>query len=218
MSDTVPNICAGGFGAVYDFYIERPWLMCAVGRAVWGIDASLLYRSIAQMGAVENITIVDIPCGGGVALRALDSGQEVRYIAADISPAMIRRAKRRARRRSLDQVEFAVADMTRLPLRSGEADVVACYSGLHMLTDPRAALREFARCLRPGGLLTGTTFLRDHLSRRARTLFELGARRGHAMPPEREDLFACLTETGFSEATIGPQWGFVAFSARRDPQ
>ena len=59
--------------------------------------------------------------------------------------------------------------MTRLPLRTGEADMVVCFSGLHMLADPREALREFARCLRPGGLLTGTTFLLDDLSRRART-------------------------------------------------
>ncbi|HTY97103.1 MAG TPA: class I SAM-dependent methyltransferase [Solirubrobacteraceae bacterium] len=215
MSETAPNVCAGGFGTVYDFYIERPRLMGLIGRAVWGMDSSLLYRSIAQLSTAENVTIVDVPCGGGVAFRALRPGQEVRYIAADISPKMIRRAKRRARRRSLPQVQFTVADMTRLPVRTGEVDLVACFSGLHMLHDPREALHEFARCLRPGGLLTGTTFLRDDLSRRARTLFELGARRGHALPPERDELFSCLTEAGFVESTIGPQPGFAAFSARR---
>jgi len=215
MSETAPNVCAGGFGTVYDFYIQRPRLMGLIGRAVWGMDASLLYRSIGQLASAEHMTIIDVPCGGGVAFRALRPGQEVRYIAADVSPKMIRRAKRRARRRSLAQVQFAVADMTRLPLRSGEADVVACYSGLHMLHDPREALHEFSRCLRPGGLLTGTTFLLDGLSRRARTLFELGARRGHALPPEREELFSCFTEAGFVEPAIGPQAGFAAFSARR---
>jgi len=30
----VPNICAGPFGRFYDFYIERPWLMRTIGRAV----------------------------------------------------------------------------------------------------------------------------------------------------------------------------------------
>ena len=215
MSVTAPNICAGGFGAVYDFYIERPRLMGLIGRAVWGMDASLLYRSIAQLGSAEHVTIVDVPCGGGVAFRALRPGQEVRYIAADVSPKMIGRAERRARKRSLGQVEFAVADMTRLPLEPGEADLVACFSGLHMLTDPGEALNEFARCLRPGGLLTGTTFLLDDLSRRARTLFELGARRGHAMPPARDELTAALAEAGFCDAAIGPPAGFAAFSARR---
>ena len=139
----------------------------------------------------------------------------MRYVAADLSAAMVRRAERRARRRSLGQVEFAVADMTKLPLRTGEADLVACFSGLHMLDDPREALHEFARCLRPGGQLTGTTFLLDDLSRRARSLFGLGHRRGHAMPPRRDELLADLQEAGFREAAIGPQPGFAAFSARR---
>ena len=116
MSVTAPNICAGGFGTVYDFYIERPRLMGLIGRAVWGMDASPLYRSIAPLGSAEHVTIVDVPCGGGVAFRALRPGQEVRYIAADVSPKMIKRAERRARKRSLGQVEFAVADTTRLPL------------------------------------------------------------------------------------------------------
>ena len=214
--DTAPNVCAGIFGGFYDFYIERPWLMAVVGRAIWGIDASLLYRSISQLGHAEQVTIVDAPCGGGVALRALKPGQDVRYIAADLSPKMVERAKRRARRRALEQVEFAVADMTKLPVRTGEADLVACYSGLHMLADPRQALFEFARCLRPGGLLTGTTFLLDDLSGRARRLFEIGHRRGHALPPRREELFASFAEAGFYEPTIGPQPGFAAFSALRD--
>lgn len=217
MADLAPNICAGGFGAFYDFLIERPKLMAVVGRALWGMDASILYGSIAQLGWAEHVTIVDAPCGGGVALRALTPGQDVRYLAADLSPAMIRRAERRARRRSLRQVEFAVADMTKLPLGTGEADLVVCFSGLHMLDDPREALCEFARCLRPGGKLTGTTFLLDDLSRRARSLFGLGHRRGHAMPPQRHRLLACLQEAGFCEAAIGPQPCFAAFSARRGP-
>lgn len=213
---TAPNICAGGFGAFYDFCIERPSLMAVVGRALWGMDASPLYRSIAQLRSAENVTIVDAPCGGGVALRALKPGQDVRYIAVDASPKMIGRAKRRAHKRALGQIEFAVADMTKLPLRTGQADVVVCYSGLHMLADPREGLAEFARCLRPGGLLTGTTFLVDDLSRRARALFQLGARRGHAMPPGRDELFSYFTEAGFCEQTIGSTAGFAAFSARRN--
>jgi len=215
MSETAPDGCAGGSGAIYDFLVQRPCLMYVVGRTVWGIDTSVLYRSIARLSSAEHVTILDVPCGGGLAFRALRPGQEIRYVASDSSSKMIARAERRARKRSLDQVEFTVADMKRVPLRSGEADVVLCYSGLHLLHDPREALGEFARCLRPGGVLTGTTFFLDDLSRRARTLFQRGARRGGAMPPEREELFVCLEESGFCEPTIGPQPGFAAFSARR---
>jgi ubiquinone/menaquinone biosynthesis C-methylase UbiE len=213
--DGVPNICAGPFGAFYDFYIERPWLMRLIGRAIWGIDASVLYASMEPIGrAAAGATILDVPCGGGVALRALSPDQDVRYIAADLDPKMLRRAERRARKRSLAQVEFLTADMTALPFADGEADLLLSYSGLHMVDDPERAVEEMARCLKPGGQIVGTTFLAD-ASRRARGLFAIGSRSGHPVPPRREDVLGWLTSTGLTEVAIGPQLGFAAFSASK---
>lgn len=216
MADVVPNICAGPFGAFYEFYIERPWLMRAIGRAVWGIDAFDLYQSIAgvELGG-PGATIFDVPCGGGVAFRTLDAEQDVRYIAADLCPKMLSRAERRARRRSLEQIEFVLADMTALPFGDAEADLILSYSGLHMVDNPHQALREIARCLKPGGQLIGTTFFSDG-SRRARLLFGIGSRSGHPTPPKREDVLDWLTSAGFVEPIIGPQRGFSAFSARKE--
>ena len=99
--DETPNICAGPFGRFYDFYIERPRLMRLIGRIVWGIDASLLYASMKPIGEVpDGSTILDVPCGGGVAFRALRPEQDVRYMAADLSEKMLAHAKRRAARDS----------------------------------------------------------------------------------------------------------------------
>jgi SAM-dependent methyltransferase len=211
----VPNVCAGPFGAFYDFYIERPWLMQAIGRAVWGIDSSLLYASMEPIArAPAGATIVDVPCGGGVAFRALSPGQDVRYLAVDLSPKMLRRAERRARARSLGQVELLEADMTALPFADGEVDLFLSYSGLHMVPKPERAVAEMARCLKPGGELIGTSFFSD-ASRRARALFKAGSYSGHPLPPRREDLRAWLGAAGFDRPTIGPQAGFAAFGGRK---
>jgi ubiquinone/menaquinone biosynthesis C-methylase UbiE len=210
-----PNVCAGPFGAVYDFYIERDWLMRLIGRVVWGIDASVLYTSMKAISrAGDGTTILDVPCGGGVALRALSPGQEVRYIAVDVSEKMLARAKRRAKRRSLSQVEFAVADMRALPFADNEADLVVCYSGLHMVDDPEPAVRELVRCLKPGGELVGTTFLAEG-SRRQRALFELDRRGGNPTPPRREQLREWLREAGIVDVVIEPERGFVVFRGRK---
>jgi ubiquinone/menaquinone biosynthesis C-methylase UbiE len=214
-AQTSPNVCAGPFGVVYDFYIERDWLMRLIGRVVWGIDASVLYTSmeaISQTG--DGATILDVPCGGGVALRALRAGQDVRYIAVDVSEKMLERAKRRAKRRSLRQVEFAVADMRALPFGDSKADLVVCYSGLHMLDDPEPAVRELARCLRPGGELVGTTFLAEG-SRRQQALFGLDRRRGNPTPPRREDLRDWLDKAGIVEVVIEPERGFAVFHGQK---
>lgn len=208
------NQCAGPFGIAYDFYIERPALMRAVGRAIWGIDASALYRSIeatlSRLG--DGATVIDVPCGGGVAFRGLRSDQDVRYIAGDISERMLERA--RARARSLPQVELVHADMHALPFADEQADVFLCYSGLHMIDDGARAVREIARCVKPGGALVGTAFVREG-SVRQRALFALGARGGHALPPRANELRSWLSSAGFVGVELSPSRGFAAFSARK---
>jgi len=215
VAEPVPNSCAGPFGAFYDFYIERPWLVSVIGRAVWGIDSSVLYESMAPISrAADGATIADVPSGGGVALRALRPEQDVRYLAMDLSPEMLRRAERRAQKRSLKQVELRVADMTELPLADGEVDLFLSYSGLHMVPSPQRAVDEIARCLKPGGQLIGTSFFSD-ASRRARAIFAAGSRRGHPTPPNREDLRSWLEAAGLEQPMIGPQRGFATFGGRK---
>jgi ubiquinone/menaquinone biosynthesis C-methylase UbiE len=209
--NATPNICAGPFGAFYDIYIERPWLMRAIGRTLWGIDISVLYTSMEPIGrAGDGATIIDVPCGGGVAFRALRPEQDVRYLAGDISEKMLARARRRAQRRSLRQIELLTADMTNLPFPDESADLCLSYSGLHMVDDPERAVSEIVRCLKPGGQLIGTTFIADG-TRRARALFATGNRRGHPLPPRREDLHSWLLKAGIAEPAIWPQSRFVAF-------
>jgi ubiquinone/menaquinone biosynthesis C-methylase UbiE len=143
------NPCAGRFGSIYDFYIEREWLSTLVGTVVWGIDASKLYTTIRAVlePRYRGETILDVPCGGGVAFRGLRPDQNVRYVAADLSEKMLARARRRAEKRSLTQVETIAADMRALPFEDGLADVCLSYSGLHAVPDPQLALRETVRCL-----------------------------------------------------------------------
>jgi SAM-dependent methyltransferase len=217
VNEPAANACAGPFGAFYDFYIERPWLVGLIGRAVWGMDGAALYESMEPIReAAPGSTIADVPCGGGVAFRALRSGQDVRYLAGDLDPKMLQRAERKARARSLEQIECVTADMTELPFGDAEVDLFLSYSGLHMVSEPQRAIDEIARCLKPGGRLIGTTFFSGG-SRRARWIFEAGNRRGHALPPDRGELISWLASAGLAEAKIGPQPTFAVFSARKPP-
>jgi SAM-dependent methyltransferase len=210
-----PNICAGPFGAVYDFYIERPWLMQVIGRTLWGIDARPLYAAMAPIEQVgDGKTVIDVPCGGGVALRAVSPAQRITYLAGDIDPDMVERTRRRAMRRGLRQVQAGIADMEALPYADQSADLFASFSGLHMVSDPGAAVREIARCLKPGGELVGTTFLREG-SRRSQALFASGAKRGHPEPPAYGELVAMFEDAGLEAVAIEPRTGFAAFRGSR---
>ncbi|MBJ7331940.1 MAG: class I SAM-dependent methyltransferase [Solirubrobacteraceae bacterium] len=211
----VPNRCAGPFGAAYSFWIERERLARIVGRALWGIDVRPMYRSMGRIGEEPSgSTIVDVPCGSGVALRALRPEQRVRYLAIDIDDAMLGRTRTRAAGRA--QIETLRGDMRALPLEDGLADLVCCFSGLHMIERPCDAVTELSRILRPGGSLIGSTFLRGG-TRRQEMLIAIEQRRGGAPQPfAAHELRAWLAEAGLHEAHVG-EGGFAVFSARKPP-
>src|SRR5258708_35740665 len=97
-----------------------------------GSDLGLLYRAAAEIGGLPaGAAVLDSPCGGGVALRGLRAGQQVRYVAADIAPEMLERTRGRAARLGLDQVETVAADVEALPFADGEFDLAVSFTGLH---------------------------------------------------------------------------------------
>lgn len=151
------------WASVYDWSVEHPHLGGALWRFGLGSDLRELHRATAEIGQLPaGSEILDVPCGGGVALRGLRPDQGVRYVAADIAPTMLERTMDSARKRGVaDQVEPVVADVHDLQFADGEFDLVVSFTGLHCFPRPRDAVRELARVTRSGGVLTGSTVLRD---------------------------------------------------------
>ncbi|KRB80320.1 hypothetical protein ASE01_02205 [Nocardioides sp. Root190] len=149
----------------YDWTVEHPRVGGAVWRAGIQSDLRLLYRAASEIGRQpDGSRILDIPCGGGVALRGLKPGQDVEYVAADIAQAMLDRTMRAAEERGLlDQVNPQLADVGDLPFEDDSFDLVVTFTGLHCFPDPALAVIEMARVLKPGGVLTGSALLNDSL-------------------------------------------------------
>ena len=88
---------------------------------------------------------------------------------------MLTRARARAEKRGLSNVEFLRAEATDLPLPPSSADLFLSFWGLHCFDDPAAAISEAARVLGPGGRLVGCTFVRGTETLRQRLLIRPGA-------------------------------------------
>ena len=188
----------------YDWSVEHPRLGGAVWRLGIGSDLGELHRATDEIGRQPTgAAVLDIPCGGGVALRGLRPHQGVRYVAADISPAMLERTKRAARDRGLeDQVEPVVADVNALQFGDGEFDLAVSFTGLHCFPRPHDAVLELGRVTRSGGSLTGSTLLRTS-SLRTIPIMMVGRRLdllGPGVTPAELPLW--LDEAGFIDVEI----------------
>jgi SAM-dependent methyltransferase len=206
---------ASPFGAAYSAYMERPRLSRAIGRVAWGGDTRPYYESMSAVAEVASgDTVVDCPCGAGPALRAVHPDRPLRYLAVDRSPAMLRRARERARARGLTEVEFIEADAADLPLPAASADLFLSFWGLHCFDEPQGALSEAARLLKPGARLVGACFVRGDDSLRQRLLVRPG-RGDFGQVGTRPGVEAWLAAAGFELSRAHASGPMLFFDAQR---
>jgi ubiquinone/menaquinone biosynthesis C-methylase UbiE len=104
---------------------------------------------VAELRAAGSMWVLDAGCGTGIlASRIRDEVGPARVVGCDLSIGMLRRAAERS-----PQGAWLQGDAHRLPLRDAVLDAVVTTQALHFLPDRPAALGEFRRVLRPGGLL-----------------------------------------------------------------
>lgn len=207
------------WASIYDWTVEHPRLGGALWRFGLGSDLGELHRATDEIGRQPaGASILDIPCGGGVALRGLRPGQGVRYVAADISQAMLDRTMHAAGVRGVE-VEPVIADVGALQFDDGEFDLVLSFTGLHCFPNPEKAVHELARVARPGGVLSGSALLKSH-SLRAIPLMVAGRLMDLLGPGVTADeLPAWLNEAGFTDIVIRQSGPMAYFRAvRRDPE
>jgi ubiquinone/menaquinone biosynthesis C-methylase UbiE len=97
--------------------------------------------------------VVDVGCGSGYSLPKLAQRFGPReLIGVDIDPEMLAAARAEAGKAGVD-ARLVEASSSRMPLPDGHADLLFCHQTFHHLVEQEAALAEFLRVLKPGGIL-----------------------------------------------------------------
>jgi ubiquinone/menaquinone biosynthesis C-methylase UbiE len=118
----------------------------------------LAERATAGLTNAEKLLAIDLACGPGTFTRPL-AARVRQAIGADLTPAMVEKARAEAARDGIANIEFVCADIYALPFADGVAGIVSCGYAFHHMTDPARALAEMARVLQPGGRMAITDII-----------------------------------------------------------
>lgn len=108
-------------------------------------------REIAIEAVPENARLA-LDCGTGKGRFAIQLAANCDVVAVDLSPDMIREARRRSEASDRSsRVMFVVSDAENLPLREAMFDVAFCMETLVHVPNPKPTIRELRRVTRPAG-------------------------------------------------------------------
>jgi len=146
--DKQPDEVAGMFDTVANNYDFTNAVLSGGNATLWR------FATVKAIDPQPGERILDIACGTGTSSVALTrTGATV--VGVDFSPGMLSQARRKH-----TSVEFVEGDAVKLPFVSDEFDAVTISFGLRNVSDPKAALDEMYRVLKPGGRLVITEFSR----------------------------------------------------------
>ena len=141
-----PDEVAAMFDGVAEKYDRTNAVLSAGNSWLWR------FHTVRAIAPKPGERILDIAAGTGTSSAAIaKTGAEV--IAADFSPGMIE-----VGRSKHPKIEFVEADAMALPFKANEFDAVTISFGLRNIEDPRKALKEMYRVLKPGGRLVVCEF------------------------------------------------------------
>jgi demethylmenaquinone methyltransferase/2-methoxy-6-polyprenyl-1,4-benzoquinol methylase len=144
--DKDPDEVSGMFDGVAAGYDRTNTVLSAGNDILWRIATT------KAIDPKPGERILDIACGTGTSTVPLaKAGATV--VGVDFSPEMIAEAQRKH-----PELEFRVADATELPFGDDEFDAVTISFGLRNVQQPKVALAEMYRVLKPGGRLVVCEF------------------------------------------------------------
>ncbi len=182
--------------------------------AGWARSVSRVYGPLARElvaaspHPADRAVTLDLGAGTGLVSAAL-SAVGARPVALDRSPDMLR--WRRAER-----PPAAVADATRLPLRTDAVQAAFAAFLLNHLPDPAPALRELARVTRPGGAVLATVYANSGTSAVRDRVDEVALAHGFRWPDwylQLRDVWAPRMGTAEAMADAARAAGLVAARA-----
>jgi SAM-dependent methyltransferase len=155
---TVAVLACAGVWLGWRGFSRRRSLPCPAWLS-WMVDNPLSMRrtssAVSHLQLAPGMNVLDAGCGPGrlsvpIAEAVAPQGK---VLAVDVQPDMLRRARAKAARTSLSNIEFLHAALGEGKLPRAQFDRAVLSTVLGEIPDRVAALREIHAALKPGGFL-----------------------------------------------------------------
>ena len=162
-------------------------------------------QAIAALRTGE--TVLDLGSGGGFDcfLAAKRVGRSGTVIGVDMTPEMVTKARRNARKVEASNVDFRLGEIEHLPVADASVDVILSNCVINLSPDKSAVFREAFRVLKAGGRLaiSDVIALKDMPAELAQSVEAMtGCISGSARVAELETM---LSQAGFEDVRIVPK-------------
>ena len=172
------------------FWDRVAWLYDLVERSNRAVNTAAAARTAQLVPAGARV----LDCAAGTGEFSLAAAKRAgTVLCTDQSQAMLKQARKKAKKRGLTNITFSRRDVTALSDPDGSFDAVIAANVLHLLPQPEAAVRELWRVTAPGGRLILPTYLQGKAGTAYGAMIKIyqgvGFHYEHAFTPETYRMF-----------------------------
>lgn len=215
-----------------------PSASCCGGPALTDIGKKIGYAE-SDIAAVPEGANLGLGCGNPIALASLKEGETVldlgsgagfdcflaagrvgpngKVIGVDMTPEMIERAQANARKDGVENVEFRLGDIERLPVEDAIVDVIISNCVINLAPDKGRVFREAFRVLKPEGrLMVSDIVLKKPLPDAVKNSVAayVGCVAGASL---KEEYLEAMREAGFADVAVQSEAPFPVDCVTTDP-
>lgn len=152
---------------------------------------------LAELHPLASWSVLDVATGAGHCALAL-APHVRRVVALDLTAPMLATTARLAGSRGVTNLAAQRGDAEALPFADASFDCVTCRLAFHHFPHPADAMREFARVLKPGGLLgfTDNVTVAEPAAAAVYNAYERLRDPSHHLVVALAELIGCIESTG----------------------
>ncbi len=140
---------------------------------------------VELLGPRGDEQVLDVACGTGHAALALARMlPRGRVTAVDFSPGMLERARKKAAKLNVRNIDFVERDMQQLGFDDGFFDAAVCAFGIFFVEDMDVQLAHIASVVKPGGKIMISNFQENYFHPLKDMMVARMTHYGVQMPPQ----------------------------------